>query len=287
MVQEARFAHLVGAARMGIDPAKSVVDAFGRTHDIANLFICDGSILPTQGSANPGLTIQALAARTADYLISQGTTVFNSRPSRYDAASHSSRTLPARHPWGRSTATKLTPYETPDRNPSEQRHACPPRCGQNTRTSPARHRRAGPLHFRPYWRRFAGTALTKRWRKNPLITIFPGQRHYAFLGMRGTFRLTIGPATISRRKRNFFIPVWFPKKIFSASTPRFRMRKRLLPITSKLYGNIFPPRINSTDFHVSTSSSWGWARMDTRHHCFHAPKHFTKKKRWGCGEPGS
>jgi choline dehydrogenase-like flavoprotein len=78
VVQEARFAHLVGAARMGSDPATSVVDAFGRTHDIANLFICDGSILPTQGSANPGLTIQALAARTADYLISQGTTVFNS-----------------------------------------------------------------------------------------------------------------------------------------------------------------------------------------------------------------
>jgi choline dehydrogenase-like flavoprotein len=78
VVQEARFAHLVGAARMGKDPATSVVDAFGRTHDIANLFICDGSILPTQGSANPGLTIQALAARTADYLISQGTTIFNS-----------------------------------------------------------------------------------------------------------------------------------------------------------------------------------------------------------------
>ena len=78
VVQEARFAHLVGAARMGNDPATSVVDQFGRTHDIANLFICDGSILPTQGSANPGLTIQALAARTADYLISQGTTIFNS-----------------------------------------------------------------------------------------------------------------------------------------------------------------------------------------------------------------
>jgi choline dehydrogenase-like flavoprotein len=78
VLQEARFAHLVGAARMGNDPATSVVDKFGRTHDIANLFICDGSILPTQGSANPGLTIQALAARTADYLISQGTTIFNS-----------------------------------------------------------------------------------------------------------------------------------------------------------------------------------------------------------------
>jgi choline dehydrogenase-like flavoprotein len=78
IVQEARFAHLVGAARMGRDPATSVVDGFGRTHDIANLFICDGSILPTQGSANPGLTIQSLAARTADYLISQGTSVFTS-----------------------------------------------------------------------------------------------------------------------------------------------------------------------------------------------------------------
>jgi hypothetical protein len=78
VAQEARYAHLVGAARMGSDPSKSVVDKFGRTHDIANLFICDGSIFPTQGSANPGLTIQSLAARTADYLISQGTTVFNS-----------------------------------------------------------------------------------------------------------------------------------------------------------------------------------------------------------------
>src|SRR6185312_1601544 len=68
---EARYAHLVGAARMGSDPQTSVVDGFGQAHDIANLFICDGSILPTQGSANPGLTIQALAARTADYLISE------------------------------------------------------------------------------------------------------------------------------------------------------------------------------------------------------------------------
>lgn len=78
VIQEARYAHLVGAVRMGKDPATSVVDQFGRTHDIPNLFVCDGSILPTQGSANPGLTIQALAARTADYLIAQGTRVFRS-----------------------------------------------------------------------------------------------------------------------------------------------------------------------------------------------------------------
>jgi len=80
VVQEARYAHLVGAARMGSDPASSVVDAYGRTHDVANLFICDGSILPTQGSANPGLTIQCLAARTADYLVSQGIAGVTSRP---------------------------------------------------------------------------------------------------------------------------------------------------------------------------------------------------------------
>lgn len=80
VVQEQRYAHLVGAARMGSDPRASVVDGFGRTHDIRNLFICDGSILPTQGSANPGLTIQALAARTADYLVSEGSNVLAHRP---------------------------------------------------------------------------------------------------------------------------------------------------------------------------------------------------------------
>jgi choline dehydrogenase-like flavoprotein len=76
VAQESRYAHLVGAARMGSDPATSVVDKYGRTHDVSNLFVCDGSILPTQGSANPGLTIQALAARTADYLILQGEKIF-------------------------------------------------------------------------------------------------------------------------------------------------------------------------------------------------------------------
>ncbi|HJT57713.1 MAG TPA: GMC family oxidoreductase [Ktedonobacteraceae bacterium] len=72
VVEEARYAHLVGGARMGNDPRSSVTDKWGRTHDIPNLFVCDGSLLPTQGSANPGLTIQALAARTADFLISNG-----------------------------------------------------------------------------------------------------------------------------------------------------------------------------------------------------------------------
>jgi choline dehydrogenase-like flavoprotein len=63
-----RYAHLVGTCRMGFTPGDSVMDRWGRTWDVPNLFICDGSTLPTQGSANPALTISALAARTADWL---------------------------------------------------------------------------------------------------------------------------------------------------------------------------------------------------------------------------
>lgn len=63
-----RFAHLVGSCRMGAAPDDSVVDQWCRSWDVPNLFICDGSVLPTQGSANPALTISALAARTADWI---------------------------------------------------------------------------------------------------------------------------------------------------------------------------------------------------------------------------
>ena len=58
--------HLNGTARMGYDPATSVVDADCRSWDIPNLWICDGSVFPTVGGVNPSLTIQALACRTAD-----------------------------------------------------------------------------------------------------------------------------------------------------------------------------------------------------------------------------
>jgi choline dehydrogenase-like flavoprotein len=78
VVQEARYAHLVGACRMSAKPEDGVCDKFGRTWDVPNLFVMDGSVMPTQGSANPGLTIQALAARTADYLISQNDAIFHS-----------------------------------------------------------------------------------------------------------------------------------------------------------------------------------------------------------------
>jgi choline dehydrogenase-like flavoprotein len=60
--------HLMGTARMGVDPASSVVDPFGRSHDVKNLFIVDGSVFVTSGGVNPTNTIQALALRTGDYI---------------------------------------------------------------------------------------------------------------------------------------------------------------------------------------------------------------------------
>lgn len=58
--------HLGGTARMGNDPRTSVVNPDGRSWDIPNLWICDGSVFPTVGGVNPSLTIQAIACRTAD-----------------------------------------------------------------------------------------------------------------------------------------------------------------------------------------------------------------------------
>jgi len=63
--------HLLGTAKMGVDPATSVVDAWGRCHDVPNLFIYDGSIWPTSSGMNPTATIAALALRCADHLVNQ------------------------------------------------------------------------------------------------------------------------------------------------------------------------------------------------------------------------
>jgi len=63
-----RYAHLVGGARMAADERHGVVDRNCRSFAVPNLYITDGSVLPTQGSANPALTIMANAARVADQL---------------------------------------------------------------------------------------------------------------------------------------------------------------------------------------------------------------------------
>ncbi len=61
-------AHLMGTCRMGNDPATSVVDRYHRSHDVPNLFICDGSSFVTSGRGQPTMTIQALAFRAADHI---------------------------------------------------------------------------------------------------------------------------------------------------------------------------------------------------------------------------
>lgn len=57
--------HLMGTARMGTDPRRSVVDNSGRSHDVENLFIADSSVFVTSSVCNPTATAQALALRTA------------------------------------------------------------------------------------------------------------------------------------------------------------------------------------------------------------------------------
>jgi choline dehydrogenase-like flavoprotein len=53
---------------MGNDPKTSVVDRYHRTHDIPNLFVCDGSSFVTSGRGQPTMTIQALAFRAGEHI---------------------------------------------------------------------------------------------------------------------------------------------------------------------------------------------------------------------------
>jgi choline dehydrogenase-like flavoprotein len=60
--------HLLGTCRIGDDPATSVVDRYHRSHEVKNLFICDGSSMVTSGRGQPTMTIMALAFRAAEHI---------------------------------------------------------------------------------------------------------------------------------------------------------------------------------------------------------------------------
>ncbi len=63
--------HEMGTARMGHDPAESVLNAWNQAHDIPNLFVTDGSAMTSSSCVNPSITYMALTARAADYAVKQ------------------------------------------------------------------------------------------------------------------------------------------------------------------------------------------------------------------------
>jgi len=69
--------HLMGTARMGTDPETSVVNEWGRSHDVKNLFVVDGSLFVTSAGVNPTRTIQALALYVADQMKQRLTDLFD------------------------------------------------------------------------------------------------------------------------------------------------------------------------------------------------------------------
>ena len=83
-----RYAHLIGGARIGMRPEESVCDADHRVWALPNLFVADGSALPTQGSANPALTIMAAASRLSERLAAKRTArpVGRTKPRRVPAS---------------------------------------------------------------------------------------------------------------------------------------------------------------------------------------------------------
>jgi choline dehydrogenase-like flavoprotein len=63
--------HEMGGARMGDDPSQSVLNRHNQAHDVANLFVTDGSCMTSSPCQNPSLTYMALTARACDYATSQ------------------------------------------------------------------------------------------------------------------------------------------------------------------------------------------------------------------------
>jgi len=63
--------HEMGTARMGTDPKTSVLNQFNQMHDVKNIFITDGSCMPSGGCQNPSLTYMALTARACEYAVSE------------------------------------------------------------------------------------------------------------------------------------------------------------------------------------------------------------------------
>ena len=64
----ASTAHIMGTARMGEDPGRSVVGPWGRLHELDNVYVADGSVFASSGGFNPTVTIMALSLRMARHI---------------------------------------------------------------------------------------------------------------------------------------------------------------------------------------------------------------------------
>jgi choline dehydrogenase-like flavoprotein len=82
----ATFSHAVGTVRMGIDPRNSALDVDCRFRGLENLYVVDGSTMPTAGGVNPSLTIAANALRATYKLTTQTPRLLESR--RHVASHH-------------------------------------------------------------------------------------------------------------------------------------------------------------------------------------------------------
>jgi choline dehydrogenase-like flavoprotein len=76
----AATAHQAGTTRLGTDPATSVLDVHCRAHDLDNLYVVDGSFMPSIGAVNPTLTIIANALRVGDHIAERIGTTRRPRP---------------------------------------------------------------------------------------------------------------------------------------------------------------------------------------------------------------
>ncbi len=90
----AATAHQAGTARFGIDPATSVLDVNCRAHDLDNLYVVDGSFMPSIGAVNPTLTIIANALRVGDHIAARTGTAGQLERSAFAAQSSPSRRNP-------------------------------------------------------------------------------------------------------------------------------------------------------------------------------------------------
>ena len=65
------FSHAIGTCRFADDPRQSTLDRYCMVHGTSNIFVVDGSFMPTSGGVNPALTISANAVRVGEYIADQ------------------------------------------------------------------------------------------------------------------------------------------------------------------------------------------------------------------------